>query len=123
VKPTDHHVEGSWLVTELRGDLVHGAILDEESSQRFIVTLKGQLGLKEEATAGLTIHGAGSHQLTVFCPPQSPSLPAAVTAGKATTEAWRTRFAGESHDLTARGLPGPVGFRKLDRRPTHAKIN
>jgi hypothetical protein len=87
VKPSDHHVEGGWLVTELRGDLGHGATLDEESAQRLVPTVEGQLGLEEEGTAGMTVHDAGSHQVTVFCPPKGPSLSAPATPGKAASEA------------------------------------
>jgi hypothetical protein len=65
-KPTDHHLEGGALVTKLRGDLGRGAIVDEDRAQRLITTVKGQVGLQEETTAGLSIHQGGSHQLTVF---------------------------------------------------------
>jgi hypothetical protein len=65
-KPTDHHVEGGELVAELGGDLGYGAIVDEERAQRLIVAVKSQVRLDEEATAGLSIHHGGSHQLTVF---------------------------------------------------------
>jgi hypothetical protein len=65
-KPTDHHVEGGELVAELAGDLGCGAMVDEERAQRLIATVKGQVRLEEEATAGLSIHHSDSHQLTVF---------------------------------------------------------
>jgi hypothetical protein len=100
-KPADHHLEGVWLVTELCGDLGHGAILEEESSQRFIPTVEGQLGLKEETTAELTIHEVGSHQLTVFCPPSWRELTHNNDPGKAASEAPNRRFAGESQGLSA----------------------
>jgi hypothetical protein len=65
-KSTDHHVEGGELVTELGGDLGCGAMVDEDRTQRLIAAMKGQVRLEEEATAGLSIHHGGSHQLTVF---------------------------------------------------------
>ena len=43
VKSTDYHLERGWLVTEPRGNFSHGTILDEESSQCFVPTVKSQL--------------------------------------------------------------------------------
>jgi hypothetical protein len=38
-------------------------MLDEKE---MVLQLGGTLRVEEETTTGLTIHGAGSHQLTVF---------------------------------------------------------
>jgi hypothetical protein len=65
-KPTDHHLEGGALVTELGGDLGGGAMVDEDRTQRLVAAVKGQVGLEEEAKAGLSIPHGGSPQLTVF---------------------------------------------------------
>jgi hypothetical protein len=61
-KPTDHHLEGGAPVTKLGSDLGHRAIVDEDRAQRLRATMKGQVGLQEEATAGSRIHQGGSHQ-------------------------------------------------------------
>jgi hypothetical protein len=50
-KPSDHHVEGGWLVTKLGGNFGHGAILDEESAQRLVLAVDG-VGRTEEGLLG-----------------------------------------------------------------------
>jgi hypothetical protein len=72
-KLTDHHVEGGELGAEPDGDLGCGAMVDEERARRLIAAVKGQVGLEEEATVGLSIHHGDSHQLTVFRAPGGPS--------------------------------------------------
>jgi hypothetical protein len=66
VKPADHDAERSWLVSKPRGHLGYRAILGNDGPQRFVAPLEGELRVEKEATTWLTIHGAGSHQLTVF---------------------------------------------------------
>jgi hypothetical protein len=123
VKPTDHHVEGSWLVTELRGNLGHRAIVDEESAQCFIPAMKSQLGVEEEATAELTIHDSGSHQSTVFCPPVGLSLPPNATPGKAAPEAANLGFEGRIAGVRGSHASHPTGFENAELRAKHAKNN
>ena len=72
---TDQDVEGGRLVTELGGDLRRRPSLDEEGAEGFIAAMEGRSGLEEEAPAGLVVHGVGSHQLTVFRRPGTPSVP------------------------------------------------
>jgi hypothetical protein len=66
VKPADHHVEGSWLVTKPRGDLGQRAGLHEESSHCFVTAVEREFGIETEATTRSKIYGARSHPLTVF---------------------------------------------------------
>jgi hypothetical protein len=66
VKPADHYAERCWLVSKPRGHLGYRAILGNDGSQRLVAPLESELRVQEEATTELTIHGAGSHQLTVF---------------------------------------------------------
>ena len=122
-EPADHHMAGVWLGTELCGDLGHGAILEEEPAQRLIPTVEGQLGLQEETTAELTIPEVGSHQLTVFCPPAGRELTQNNDPGKATSEAPKRRFAGESQGLSASAETGPSGFERAGLRANHTKNN
>jgi hypothetical protein len=66
VKSADHDAEGCWLVSKPRGYLGYRAILRDDVPQRFVVPLEGELRVEKEAATSSTIHGAGSHQLTVF---------------------------------------------------------
>jgi hypothetical protein len=66
VKPADHYPERCWLVSKPRGYFGDRAILGNDGPQCFVTPLEGELRAEKEATTELTIHGAGSHQLTVF---------------------------------------------------------
>ena len=56
----DHLAQGVVAISELGGDLLEGAALDEVGPQRFVASVEGVVGLEEEAEARGVVHDRGS---------------------------------------------------------------
>jgi hypothetical protein len=121
VKPADHHVEGSWLVTKPRGDLGQRASLHEESSQYFVTAVEREFGIDKEAMSESKIQDARSHPLTVFYPRYGRVYLPTATPTKLSPESSALRYAGAKDSSRADTPLSPLGFRVKNPRSKHAK--
>jgi hypothetical protein len=106
-----------------RGNFGHGEILDEESSQCFVATVKGQLRVEEEATARLTIHDTGSHQYECYLSASWSKLTSYSQPGKAACQATNPRFRVRIEGVRDHGVTRTIGFENAELRGNHMKNN